>query len=272
MPSRVLSLRRPDTCVECHCHITAGTSAWWDAGARKVTCIACLAAGQAAPAQTAPAELDRGQPGASVGREYRRRRSSRETRTRVRHPHIGGLLLTLRKPPPNEVAFRLGEDGELSICAYLERRTAQGPAVILHDRRMPRGYGNIDLLAVAPSGVFVIDAKNIKGDVRISNPLIGSAKLMVRGRNRSRMIDGLERQVAVVRAAMDDAGHARVPVHGVLCFTARADFPLLGGTSIRGYRLHHRRALARRVNRRDGLSPDAIAQLARSLATALRPA
>jgi hypothetical protein len=272
MPSRVLSLRRPDTCVECHCHITAGTSAWWDAGARKVTCIACLAAGQAAPSQTLPAELDRGQPGASVGREYRRRRSNRETRTRVRHPHIGGLLLTLSKPPQHEVAFRRGEDGELSICAYLERRTARGPAVILHDRRMPMGYGNIDILAIAATGVFVIDAKNIKGDVRISNPLIGSAKLMIRGRNRTRMIDGLERQVAAVRAAVNDAGHARVPVHGVLCFTARADFPLLGGTRIRGHRLDHQRALARRLNRRGGLSPETIEQLARSLASAHRPA
>jgi len=272
MPSRVLSLRRPDTCIECHRHLSAGMSAWWDAQARQVTCIACLAAAQATPAETLAPALDRGRPGASVGREYRRRRGNRESRTRERHPHIGGLLLTVRKPPQSEIAFRRGEDGELSICAYLERRTAPGPAVMLHDRRMPRGHGNIDALAVAPAGVFVIDAKNTKGDVRVSNPLIGSAKLMIRGRNRTRLIDGLERQVTVVRAAVDDAGHAEVPVHGVLCFTARAEFPLIGGKRIRGFRLHHRWALARRLNRRGELSPAAIEELARTLASALRAA
>ncbi len=41
---------------------------------------------------------------------------------------------------------------------------------------MPGGHGNIDHLAVAPTGVFVIDAKDIKGKVRVANPLFAAAK------------------------------------------------------------------------------------------------
>ena len=212
-------------------------------------------------------ELDRGQPGASVAREHRRRKSSREARTREAHPWIGGLLLALRAAPRHESAFHRGELGETAVAAYLEKRTARGPAILLHDRRMPGGYGNIDHLAVAPNGVFVIDAKNINGKVRVANPLFGSAKLLIRGRDRTKLIDGLDRQVHAVRRALTARGHPGVPVQGVLCFVS-ADLPLFGTPTIRGHCLLHRRALAKRLNKDGSLQPPAIDLLARALAAA----
>jgi Nuclease-related domain len=212
-------------------------------------------------------ELDRGQPGASVAREHRRRKSSREARTREAHPRIGGLLLALRGAPRHESAFHRGELGETAVAAYLEKRTACGPAVLLHDRRMPGGYGNIDHLAIAPNGVFVIDAKNIKGKVRVANPLFGAAKLMIRGRDRTKLIDGLDRQVHAVRRALTARGHPGVPVQGVLCFVS-ADLPLFGTLTIRGHCLLHRRALAKRLNKDGTLQSPAIDLLARALAAA----
>ena len=98
---------------------------------------------------------------------------------------------------------------------------------------MPGGYGNIDHLAIAPSGVFVIDVKNIKGKVRVANPLFGAAKLMVRGRDRTKLIDGLDRQIHAVRRALTASGHPGVPVQGVLCFVS-ADLPLFGTLNMRG--------------------------------------
>jgi Nuclease-related domain len=213
-------------------------------------------------------ELDRGQPGASVAREHRRRKSSREARTREAHPWIGGLLLALRAAPRHESAFHRGELGEAAVAAYLEKRTARGPTVLLHDRRMPGGYGNIDHLAIAPNGVFVIDAKNIKGKVRVVNPLFGAAKLMIRGRDRTKLIDGLDRQVHVVRRALTASGHPNVSVHGVLCFVS-ADLPLFGTLTIRGDRLLHRRALARRLNKNGPLQLATIDLLAHALVAAL---
>jgi len=59
---------------------------------------------------------------------------------------------------------------------------------------MHGGHGNIDHLAITATGVFVIDAKNIKGKVRVAKPLFGAAKLRITGRDRTKLIDGLDRQ------------------------------------------------------------------------------
>jgi Nuclease-related domain len=272
MASRMLNLRWPGVCVVCDSALPAGTRAWWDGATRTVTCAACReTTAEPSVIETKQAELDRGQPGASVAREYQRRKRNREARTRKDHPRIGGLLLALRDPPQSESAFHSGELGEQAVAASLEQRTADGPAIILNDRRMPGGRGNIDHLAIAPTGVFVIDAKNIKGKVRVDKPLFGATKLRIAGRNRTKLIDGLDRQVSVVRDALTASGHADVPVQGVLCFTM-ADLPLFGTLKMRGHLLHHRRALAKRLNASGPLQPPAIKALAHVLATALLPA
>ena len=250
----------------------AGTRAWWDGAARAVTCAACReATTEPSVVEAKRPELDRGQAGASAAREYERRKRNREARTRKAHPRIGGLLLALRGTPQHETAFHSGELGEQAVAASLEQRTADGPAIILNDRRMPGGRGNIDHLAIAPIGVFVIDAKNIKGKVRVAKPLFGAAKLRVSGRDRTKLIDGLDRQVSVVRQVLEASGHADVPVQGALCFTT-ADLPLLGTPKMRGHLLLYRKALAKRLNASGPLQPDAIEALARILAAGLPPA
>jgi hypothetical protein len=268
MASRMLKLRRPGECVVCGCALPVGTEAWWNATARTVTCAACC--GKTIAEATVPTqrELDRGQPAASVAREYQRRRHNREARTRATHPWIGGLLLTLRSPPNHETAFHRGELGEQAVATALERRTAQGPAILLHDRRMPGGRGNIDHLAVAATGIYVIDAKSHHGKVGVTRPIFGAPKLLIAGRNRTKLLDGLERQVAVVRDALAAAGQPEIPVQGVLCFT-NADLPLLGTPKIRGHLMLGPRHLAKRLNAGGPLSPPAIEAIAHTLASTL---
>jgi Nuclease-related domain len=222
-------------------------------------------------AGSAPAGvLDRGHAGASVQREYLRRRRNREARIRSRHPLIGGLLLAVGGAPQHEVAFRSGQVGEELVARSLERGTAEGRAIILHDRQMPHGRGNIDHLAVAPSGVYVIDAKNINGRVSVSRPLFAQAKLKVNRRNRRGLVDGLDRQVAAVRRSLARLDHADVPVHGVFCFT-KAELPLLGA-QIRGHRLCHPRGVIKRLNGNGPLSDESIADITRGLADSFGPA
>jgi Nuclease-related domain len=272
MPSRVLKLRRSDVCCACDAVLPAGTRAGWDAATRKVTCVACLetATAPALADAMAPA-LDRGRPGDSIAREHERRRRNREARTREAHPRIGGLLLALGKPPQHETAFHRGFLGEEAVAASLEQRTADGPAILLHNRRMSGGRGDIDHVAIAPTGVFVIDTKAVKGKVHVARPLFGAEKLTVSGRDRTKLIDGLDRQVDAVRAALDRNGRPDVPVQGALCFT-RADLPLLGTLKMRGHLLLYRKALAKKLNADGPLGPPAIDTLARALAAALPPA
>lgn len=240
-----------------------------------MTCTDCL--GQVPDgvsrdaSDSTPTVLDRGRPGASAEREYRRRRDNREARVRRRHPRIGGLLLALNGSPQHERAFEQGRLGEETVARSLERRLAGGPAALLHDRRMPGGYGNIDHLAVAPRGVYVIDSKAIKGKVRVRPGRPGSSRLQVNGRTRSKLVLGLARQVEAVRTELGALAHGDVPITGVLCFT-EADFPLFGRMQIDGYLLRHRRALAKELNAAGPLTAQAIDSLARSLSVRFPPA
>jgi hypothetical protein len=274
MPSRILPLRRPDQCAHCATELAAGTRAHWDADARAVTCLSCLVP-PARPAPTpAPQQpIDRGVPGASALREHARRKDNREQRTRQAHPHIGGLLLALRDEPQHEQAFLRGARGEAAVAGSLEARTADGPTMLLHDCRMPRGHGNIDHLAISPNGIFVIDAKDWKGKVNVSTPLFGKSKLLVDGRDRTKLVDGLDRQVAAVESALGDTTQPW-PIQGVFCFT-KADLPmlgLLGTTKIRSHLLLYRKALAKRLNASGPFTTAQIDAMARVLAGAFPPA
>src|SRR4051794_4104294 len=184
MPTRMLRLRRADRCASCGAGVAAGAQAHWDSVARTVTCHDCHQVTIASPpltnAPAPPASTSaphRGGAGESALREYERRKRAREERTRSQHPVLGVLLLAVRDAPQHETAFLQGSRGEAAVAAALEKRTADGPAVLLYDRRMPGGLGNIDLLAIAPSGVYVIDAKDHKGKVSIATPLMARSKL-----------------------------------------------------------------------------------------------
>jgi hypothetical protein len=112
--------------------------------------------------------------------------------------------LLLRDAPQHEIAWQRGAAGERAVGDSLEKRLADGMVVLLHDRQMPRSRSNVDHLAVAPSGVYVIDAKDYTGKVRVERPLLGKPKLLVNGRDRTKIVDGLDRQVAAVRDAIND--------------------------------------------------------------------
>jgi hypothetical protein len=254
-----------------------GSQAHWDAEARAITCLSCLI--PAAPpspvpdADVAPEReepIDRGVAGTSALREHGRRKRNREQRTLQAHPHIGRLLLALRDEPQHELAFFRGAYGETAVAESLEARTSGSPTVLLHDRRMPHGHGNIDHLAISPNGIFVIDAKDWQGRVRVTRSVLGKTKLSIQGRDRTTLIDGLDRQVAAVGDALGHLAQSW-PIQGVLCFT-RADLPLLGTTKMRSHLLLRRKALAHRLNASGPFTLAEINAIARILAETLPPA
>jgi Nuclease-related domain len=264
VPARSLILRKDDLCAACGRDVAAGTRATWDSALRSVTCSSCTKGSRVEP--SGPELLDCGIAGASAGREYDRRKANREKRIRGKHPHLGGVILALGDEPQHQRAWDRGRQGEEAVAESLESRTADGAAALLHDRRMRHGRGNIDHIAVAPSGVFVIDAKDIIGKVIVQAPLFGQPKLLVAGRDRTKLIDGLDRQVAAVKGAL--AGEDVPTVQGVLCFT-RADLPLLGTARMRGHLLLYRKALAKRLNADGPLDTKQIEAVARRLAAEL---
>lgn len=264
----MLKLRRADECVACGRSLPQNSRHWWDADARKVTCVICYVRPRESSAGRAPLpELDRGIAGASVAREYELRRHAREADVTEARSVISHVLAA-RRGPREETAFRRGEQGELAVAARLERGTRKAPTILLHDRRMPRGHGNIDHLAVTPTGVFVIDAKRYRGKVGVGRGF-QAEKLFVNGRDRTKVVDGLDRQVAVVRAALSDLGQDEVVVQGVLCFVKRNFAPGEGKQTVRGHLLLRPRPLARRLRAEGPLAPDVIEAIARALAEVL---
>lgn len=96
--------------------------------------------------------------------------------------------------------------------------------VILNDRRVPGSRSQIKIIAVAPAGVFVIDAKDVKGLVHTKRPgplsALGPNELHVGRRNCTEMVGAVVQQVEAVREALRTKPWASdVPVHAILCLT-----------------------------------------------------
>ncbi len=215
------------------------------------------------PAMAEKPDLDLGSAGSSGRREYERRRAAREARTRERHPHIGNLLLKFQEAPEHEKAWATGAAGEEELAAFFARRCPE--VIVLHDRRMPGSRANIDHLAVAPSGVFVIDAKRYKGKIEVRKPFFGDAKLVIGGRDKTKLVDGLARQAEAVQSSIDSVA-PQVPLHACFCFIDGNGIPLLRTLRIRGYPLFYPRKLAKRLKQPGELDSEQMWLVAEALA------
>ena len=250
---KTLRLRYAGRCGKCEIQLPAGTTAGYDRETKGVTCLACLTEqASAAPqiissispesrdgSESAVQELAEeesegfsGVAGASAQREYERRKNKREKRIREAHPRVGGLILALSDDPQSTKAWATGAQGEERLGRQLDNLVGDGVHV-LHDRRIPSTKANIDHIVVCPSGVFVIDAKKYKGQrpsLRIEGGWIRARTetLMVGSHNRTKLVDGVHKQVDRVREALEANGLRAVPVRGMLCFV-EADWPLIGG-------------------------------------------
>jgi hypothetical protein len=212
-------------------------------------------------------------PGASAQREYEKRRASREARIRDRVGPLAGVVLAVAGEPAHQRAWARGAVGEVKLAAKLERWTADAEVVLLHDRRVPGSVANIDHIAVGPAGVFVIDAKRYKGRIAVERRgglfRERTQHLLVRGSDRTKLVDGIERQVEVVRGAL--GRYADVPVRGVLCFVD-GDWPLLGTLEVRGVPVLPPRKAARLCSGPGPFGEDDVRAIALTLAEALLPA
>jgi len=216
-----------------------------------------------------PPEIDLGTAGASGRREYERRRAKREQATRERHPRIGNLLLKFQDAPKHEQAWATGAAGEEELAASLARHCPE--VIVLHDRRMPGSRANIDHLAIAPSGVHVIDAKRYKGKIEVRKPFFANAKLFIGGRDKTKLVDGLERQAEAVRLLMSSVA-PDAPIAACFCFlnpagqASGSGLPLLRTLSIRGHSLFYPRKLAKRLNEAGELDTARVQAIALALA------
>jgi hypothetical protein len=236
-----MRLRYAGTCAVCRTALAARTTAVYSAATRSVRCVGCEAttstedvvvADEPTQPGVPPEVLGTGVAGASARRIYEQRKAERERRIREAHPRIGGLILALSDDPQSTRAWNGGALGEEKLGALLDK--VGSPTIrVLHDRRIPRSRANIDHLAVCPSGVLVVDAKRYAGR-RPTKKVEGGffvprrERLLVGGRDSTALVEGVQRQVAVVSDALADELSEPVGVRGFLCFVD-AEWPLFGG-------------------------------------------
>jgi hypothetical protein len=284
LEGKQMRLRYAGVCRTCASPVAAKSAAVYFASAKQIECLTCFesAASATAPipdsAPAAPCDVavppvaaTSGTAGASAQREFARRASKREQRVRERHPRIGGFLLAISDDPQSTKAWNVGAAGERKLGQRLDGLADQG-ALVLHDRRIPGSRANIDHVVVSPSGIWVIDAKRYRGrpqrrvDGGILRPRV--EKLIVGGRDCTKLVAGVHKQIELVAAAVGRAAFGDVTIRGMLCFV-EADWPLIGGSfSIEGVAVLWPKKAAELVTAPGDLAPSRVIEIQRYLAEA----
>lgn len=130
--------------------------------------------------------------------------------------------------------FEAGAAGECFLAESMESLRPLGWR-LMHDRRLAGG-GNIDSLAVGPSGVAVVDSKNWSGEVTVEGESLRQNR-----RIRPQVLESLDRQVGAVTSALEEAG-IETTVRGFVALTSpkHRDLPL---TEFGAHRLGGARAV-----------------------------
>jgi hypothetical protein len=200
-----LRLRYAGVCRVCGRDLAAQTRAIYERPTGTVKCLDCPPDKAVEVGDELAPERRTG--GGSAPREAERRHRSREERIRSDHPRLGGLLLALFDDPQSTRAWAQGAVGEERVGARLDALASSG-VVALHDRRMPDSRANIDHLAVTSTGAWVIDATRYRGQrprLKVEGGIFRTRaeRLVVGSRDRTRLVDGVLNQVAVVSEALE---------------------------------------------------------------------
>jgi hypothetical protein len=266
-----MRLRYSGTCRVCSVELPAKAEAIYERTSKTVRCITHDASAGEADSPVDVEAGESGSPGASARREFERRQAKREERTRAKHSRLGGLILALSDDPQSTRAWDTGALGEERLGNRLNELASDATRV-LHDRRIPGSRSNIDHIAVAPTGVYVIDAKKYKGrpQLKIEGELLRprGEKLLVGTRDCTKLVDGVLKQVDIVRGIVGDD----LPIHGVLCFV-EADWPLIGGSfTTRGVEAMWPKRLYPKLKADGPFLTETVAEIHRHLASSLPPA
>jgi hypothetical protein len=145
---------------------------------------------------------------------------------------IGGLAclaggLVIFRMPPDVLRWSKGAQGERQTGKAIDPLLSRG-FVAFYGREMPDGRGDIDAIAVGPTGVWVIETKNLSGPVEIQN-----GKLWVKDRDRQGMVQQVYREAFAVQQIVGELlAPFNTMVRPVLCIhgtrTPRLDHSVAG--------------------------------------------
>jgi Nuclease-related domain len=126
-----------------------------------------------------------------------------------------GWIVLLIRLPAEALFWDKGARGERKTGDYLDPLGERG-FVLLHDRQIPGSRANIDHIAIGPTGVFVIETKNLSGKVEVIQD-----RLFVSDRLRSTYVDETYREAYAAQVALRELLEPlKATVVPVLCIHA----------------------------------------------------
>jgi len=171
---------------------------------------------------------------------------------------------TILQLPAEALYWDKGARGERMTGESLAALEQSG-FVLLHDRQLPGSRANIDHIAIGPTGVYVIDSKNLSGSVGVINE-----RLFISDHDRQSYIESIYRQAVATQVALSEVmNDFRVTVTPVLCIHG-ARMPIFQ-KAIAGVRLMSGKDLRRIASDAPLLSDEQVQELARLAEKMLRP-
>jgi len=164
-------------------------------------------------------------------------------------------------------------DGGRALEVQLNGLSEAG-VVSLHDRLRPGARATIDLVVVAPTGVWVIDTRNCNGQVvtqDVGGWVSADLHLRVGRRDRMKLVTAMSRQVDDVRQALGPAW-GDVPVRPMLCFLDAEWRWYAKPFELRGVLVTWPRAAADVLGRPGPYGTVTVERMAAALDDSLRPA
>lgn len=121
-------------------------------------------------------------------------------------------ILGLVRLPFEAIVWAKGIEGERAVAAALEPLKAEG-FVLLANRPVPLARGDIDCIAIGPTGIFTIEIKNWGGRATVRNNA-----LWVGTADRSWVVDQVYKEALAVQLALAlELNVRRLTVMPVIC-------------------------------------------------------
>ena len=206
--------------------------------------------------------------GESALRMFEQKHQRRENQIDEKWGRLAGVVKFMSDDPQSVKAWAKGSEGERRLATDLTKRVGDR-AVLLHDRRIPGSRANIDHLAIAASGIWIIDAKNYKGKVEqrdVGGWLKTDRRLYVNGRDRTKLVGGLARQINAILEAIGDEG---IPISAALCFVGSEWGLLAKPFKQSGVWVTWPKKLSEMIASHGSLTPGEVKQAANRLASGL---
>ena len=122
----------------------------------------------------------------------------------------------------------------------------------------------------------MIDSKAYRGKVEVDrvSGLFAPRRtiLLINERDRTDLVDGVERQVGFVPSALGDAGLLDVEIRAALCFPYVDGLPLLRTLTVRDVVIDGPKPVAKLAARGGAMTDEAVDRLWRTLGDAFPPA